>query len=114
MFLSPLEKGRAPLLNKLESLSSKDALCQVLLKMVQWFWRRGDLNFIQLFPLGTGWRTLIYQTSIPNNEESLMQSLVVIGPMILEKKIFKFRPCIFAILVLSPFEKGWDSAFKQS
>ena len=36
----PLEKGGALHLNKLESLSSKDALCQVLLKLAQWFWRR--------------------------------------------------------------------------
>ena len=36
----PLEKGRALHLNKLESHSPKDALCQVWLKLAQWFWRR--------------------------------------------------------------------------
>ena len=36
----PLEKGGALHLNKLESPSSKDALCQVWLKLAQWFWRR--------------------------------------------------------------------------
>ena len=35
-----LEKGRALHLNKLESPSAKDALCQVWLKLVQWFLRR--------------------------------------------------------------------------
>ena len=30
--------------------SSKDALCQVWLKMAQWFWRR-FLNLIKVFPL---------------------------------------------------------------
>ena len=35
-----LEKGRALHLNKLESPSPKDALCQVWLKLAQWFWRR--------------------------------------------------------------------------
>ena len=34
----PLEKGRTLYLNKLYSLSLKDALCQVWLKMAQWFW----------------------------------------------------------------------------
>jgi hypothetical protein len=36
----PLEKGYPLPLNKLESPSSKDDLCQVWLKLVQWFWRR--------------------------------------------------------------------------
>ena len=36
----PLEKGAALHLNKLESPSPKDALCQVWLKLAQWFWRR--------------------------------------------------------------------------
>ena len=35
-----LEKGRALHLNKLEFPSPKDALCQVWLKLTQWFWRR--------------------------------------------------------------------------
>ena len=35
-----LEKGRALHLNKLESPLPKDALCQVWLKLAQWFWRR--------------------------------------------------------------------------
>ena len=38
--LSPLEKGGALHLYKLESPSSKDALCQVWLKLTQRFWRR--------------------------------------------------------------------------
>ena len=33
-------KGVALHLNKLESPSAKDALCQVWLKLAQWFWRR--------------------------------------------------------------------------
>ena len=37
----PLEKGRDLYLNKLESPSLKDALCQVWFKSAQWFWRRG-------------------------------------------------------------------------
>ena len=36
----PLEKGWALHLNKLESPSPKDALCQVWLNLAQWFWRR--------------------------------------------------------------------------
>ena len=36
----PLEKGGALHLYKLESPTPKNALCQVGLKLVQWFWRR--------------------------------------------------------------------------
>ena len=36
----PLEKGGALHLNKLESPSTKSTLCQVWLKLAQWFWRR--------------------------------------------------------------------------
>ena len=39
-FYLPLEKGRALYWNKLESPLPKDALCQVWLKLAQWFWRR--------------------------------------------------------------------------
>ena len=36
-------------LNKLESPSPKDGLCQVWLILTQWFWRRRFLNFIIVF-----------------------------------------------------------------
>ena len=36
----PMEKGMAHLLQKLESPLSKDALCQVWLKLTKWFWRK--------------------------------------------------------------------------
>jgi hypothetical protein len=38
----PLEKGNPLHLNKLESPSLKDDLCQVWLKLAQWFWRRSQ------------------------------------------------------------------------
>ena len=45
----PLEKGGALHLNKLQSPLSKDALCQVWLKLAQWFQRRRFLNFVNVF-----------------------------------------------------------------
>ena len=36
---------------KIESPSPKDALCQVWLKLAQWFWRRGFFNFVNVFSL---------------------------------------------------------------
>ena len=42
-----LGKGGGLHLNKFESLSSKDALCAVRLKLAQWFWR--FLNYVNIF-----------------------------------------------------------------
>ena len=38
-------------LKKLESPSPKDALCQVWLKLAQWFWRTEFFNFVNIFSL---------------------------------------------------------------
>ena len=38
-------------LKKLESPSPKDALCQVWLKLAQWFWRRRFYNLVNVFSL---------------------------------------------------------------
>ena len=40
-----------------------------------------------------------------------MPSLVEIGPVILKKKIFKFRQFVIAISFLSPLGKGLDPSF---
>ena len=42
-----LEKGWALQLKKLKFPSPKDDLCQVWLKLAQWFWRRRFLNFVK-------------------------------------------------------------------
>ena len=38
-------------LNKLESFSPKDALCKVLLKLAEWFWKRRFGNFVKVISL---------------------------------------------------------------
>ena len=40
--------------------------------------------------------------------------LVEIGPVVLEKKILKFRQGIFTILLLSPLGKVHDPSFEQT
>ena len=45
------KKGGALLLNKIESSSPKDALCQVWLKLVKWFWRRRFFIFVNVFSI---------------------------------------------------------------
>ena len=45
----PFEQGGALHFNKLESLLPKDALCQVWLKLAQWFWSRRIFNLVNVF-----------------------------------------------------------------
>ena len=47
----PLKKDGALHLNKLESPSPKDDLCQVCLKLAQWFWRRRFSKCVNVFLL---------------------------------------------------------------
>ena len=47
----PLEESRALLFNKTEFPSPKYTLCQVWLKLAQWFWRRRFFNFVNVFSL---------------------------------------------------------------
>ena len=51
VIISPGKKVGALHLNKLESSSPKDTLCQVWLKLAQWFWRRRFFNFVNVFSL---------------------------------------------------------------
>ena len=106
-FISPWKYGEALNLNKLESPSLKDALCicSVWLKLAQWFWRRRFLNFFNLFRyfvIISQWKGAgplhLEQTWIPYTQGCIVSSMVKIGPVVLEKKSFEIRQCIFSIL----------------
>ena len=88
-YLSPFEKGGAHHLNKLESPSTKDALCQVWLKMVQCFWRRRFLNFINVFSEFRNYLPWKRAGSFiwNNTQGCFVPSLIEIGPVVLEKKM---------------------------
>ena len=67
-------------LNKLESPSPKDALCQVWLNLVQWFWRRRYLNFVNVFllflnyfPLDKGGALQLNKLQSPSPKDALCQ-----------------------------------------
>mgnify|MGYP003692070963 CR=1 FL=1 len=51
VIISPWERAAALYLNKLESPSPENALCQVWLKLAKWFWRRRYFNFVNVFSL---------------------------------------------------------------
>ena len=75
----PLEKGGALHLNKLESPSPNDALCQVWLELAQWFWRR-FFNFVNVFslfcyylPLEKGGALHLNKLESPSPKDALCQ-----------------------------------------
>ena len=79
----PLEKGWAFLLNKLESLSPRDTLCQVWLKLAQLFWRRRFLKVVNLFllfpnylPFGKGVALHLNKLESPSPRDTLCQVLL--------------------------------------
>ena len=83
----PLEKGGALHLNKLESASPKDALCQVLLKLVQCFLKR----FLKVFfpePLGKFQNRLAHK--IPEWRVHELKFLQITDHLIFKKEILIF------------------------
>ena len=109
----PLEKGVALNLNKFESPSPKEAICQIWLKFALWFWIWRFLNFTNIFfaisilspfrelngsfttlllsPIGKGWGPSFERTWIPFSQGCFVPSLVKIGPVFLEKKMKKWK-----------------------
>ena len=69
----PLEKGVVLHLNKLESFSSKETLCQVWLKLAQWFFRRRFFYFVSLYfgyfliisPWKSAWPFILTNLNLP-------------------------------------------------
>ena len=90
-----------------ESTLPKDALCQVWLKLAQWYWRRRFLNFINIFSLFCNY--LPFEKNIALHWTNL-NALYPYWPSVLVK-IFKRLQFIFFILLLCFLGKGHDNAF---
>ena len=96
----PFEKSVALHLNKLYSHFPRDALCQVWLKLANWFFRRRFLNFVHSFSVNRNYLPLEKELSLyfqnwnflHPGQRCFVPSLVKIDLMILE--IFKCRQCI--------------------
>ena len=100
----PLERGRALHLNKLESYSPEDDLCQICLKLIPWFLRRRFLNFVNVFllfrnylPLEKGWGLHLNKLESPSAKDSLcqiwlklVQSFCSLDNVVVSDFIFKF------------------------
>ena len=97
----PLKKDVAFHLNKLKFSSPKDALCQVWLKLTQWFGGRRFLYFVDVFLLFHNYlpserETALYFSNNKLESPSLKDALCQVW-LKLAQWFFKFRQCIFAI-----------------
>ena len=70
-------------------------------------------NIWWLSPLGNRHDPSFVQTQIPFIKGCFVPSLVEIGQVVLERKIFMFSS-IYTILLLSPLGKRWGPSFEQS
>ena len=99
----PLEKGVALHSKKCESPSPKYALCQVWLKLAQWFLRRcfKFVNVFSLFrnylPLEKGVALHSKKCESPSPKDALCQVWLKLDQWFLSRRFLKVRQCIFAI-----------------
>ena len=115
VIIFPWKRGEGASSQQIWILFTMDALCQVWLKYAQWFWKRRiflklsiyfhyfviistlkragpliwiKLNSLQLSPLWKG-RGPLLKKKMNSLQGWFVLSLVEIGPVVLEKKIFK-------------------------
>ena len=108
----PLEKGGALLLNKLEFPSPKDYLCQVWLKLTQWFWRGRFLKFVNAFsqfynylPLEKNW-PFVWTILNPIYPRMICANLVKIGSAVLENIFTEKLSMYFCnFVIVSPWKR---------
>ena len=103
-------------LKECESLSHKEAMCHVWLKLIQGVWRKRLLNFDNGFLLFGPFQFERAWPYIWTNFTLFKQEMLFeIGwPVILEEEIVRFRWCIIAILLSSLLWKDWGPLFKQT
>ena len=108
----PLEKGWALHLNKLESPSPKDALCQVWLKLAQWFWRRNFFNFLNVFslfrnylPLVNGGALHLNKLAFPSPKDGLCQVWLKLAQWFWRRRFLNFVNVFSLFRNYLPLEK---------
>ena len=117
MQLSPLWERCDPSFEgkkKFEFPSSKYYYCQIWLKLDQWYWKEYFLKFSMdlyyfkiISPLRRAW-PFIWTNFNLLHPKCFVPSFVEIGPVVLEKKIFKSCQFIFIISkIISPLGRAW-------
>jgi hypothetical protein len=111
-----LEKGYPLLLNKLQSPSPKDDLCQVWLKLVKWFWRRRFFNdptlflhFCDYLPFEEDLALYLNKLEFPSLKDNLYQVWLNLAGWFWRRflKIFSVFLLFCYYLPLDMLEKGY-------
>ena len=92
-------------------------MCKDWLKLAQWLWRSGLLNFVNVLLLFSDYMPFEKGKALHmnKNESPLPKYALCQVWLALEKNLFlTFRQCIFAILLLSPLGKERGISFKQT
>ena len=110
--LSPLGKGRVLYLNKPESPSTKDDLCQGWLKLAQEFWRIRQFVQFRIYLPFEKWGALhLKKFESPSPKDNLYQGWLKLVQWLLKKRFFKFVN--FCYFVISPLGKGRGPSFEK-
>ena len=121
VMISPLKRAESFNYKNLESSSPKNALCEVWLKLAQWFRRRRFLKFCQEFllfgnhlldpssHLGKGWGASFEQTWIPFTQGCFVPILVEISPAVL--LILSMYFCY--LVIISPLKRTGSFIWKN-
>ena len=110
--LFPLRNSGALHLNRLDSPSHTDNLCQVWLKLTHWFWRRRFLNFVNVFllfhnypPLEKGRTLNLNKLGSPSQKEVLCQVWLKLVQWFLRRRVFLISSMYFCyFVIISPWK----------
>ena len=121
LIISPWKRVGPFIWRKLRSPSPKDDLCLVWLKLAQWFWRRRFLNFVNAFSLFLNYVPLekcgalyLNRLESPFPRRCIVPSLVEIGSVVLERKIFLISSMYFRYFaIISPWKRAEPFIWKK-
>ena len=117
----PLEKGLALHLNKFECPLTKDALCQILLKLDKGFWRRRFLNIFNIIlhfryylPLEKGVAFHLNKLELTLLKGALCQVWLKLAKWFLRIRFLNIFNIILLFSLLSPLGKGRGPSFEKT
>ena len=109
----PLEKGYPLSLKTFESPSPKEYLCQVWLKLVQWFWRRFSydpipfLHFCDYLPFEEDLVLLLNKLEFSTSKDNLYQVWLTLPRWFWRKRFLKIFSAFSLFRYYLPLERGY-------
>ena len=113
-FIIPLGKGQGPSFDNLESPSPKEALCQVWLKLAQWFWRRRFFfYFVNVFSVFRNYLSLekggvlhLNKLELPSPKDAICQVWLKLAQWFWSKRFLNLVNVVSLFHNYLPLEKG--------